>query len=42
MTIEKIKLGRANRMIRIGFGYHMYIPFIRIDLWSVGYRLILI
>ena len=42
MTIEKIKLGRANRMIRIGFGYHMYVPFIRIDLWSVGYRLILI
>lgn len=42
MTIEKIKLERANRMIRIGFGYHAYIPFIRIDLWWVGYRLVLI
>jgi hypothetical protein len=29
-------------MIRIGFGYYAYIPFIRIDLWWVGYRLVLI
>jgi len=42
MTIEKIKLDKANRMIRIGFGYYMYIPFFRIDLWKVGYRIVLI
>jgi hypothetical protein len=42
MTIEKIKLERANRMIRIGFGYHMYVPFIRIDLWYFGFRIVLI
>ena len=42
MTIEKIKLEKANRMLRIGFGYNMYVPFFRIDLWYVGYRLIFI
>lgn len=42
MTIQKIKLERANRMIRIGFGYYMYIPFFRIDLWYYGFRITLI
>ena len=39
MKIEKIKLSRANRMIRIGVGYYMYIPFLRIDLWYFGIRI---
>ena len=42
MTIEKIKLEKANRMFRVGFGYYMYIPFFRIDLWYVGYRITII
>tara|TARA_B100000780_G_scaffold275673_1_gene242756 strand:- start:752 stop:997 length:246 start_codon:yes stop_codon:yes gene_type:complete len=39
MFVEKIKLERANRMIRIGFGLYMYIPFFRIDLWYYGFRI---
>ena len=39
MILQKIKLERANRMIRIGFGYYMYMPFFRIDLWYYGFRI---
>ncbi len=39
MKIEKIKLGQANRMLRIGFGKHEGKWFIRIDLWFAGFRL---
>jgi len=37
--IQKIKLSTDNRMLRIGGGYHNGIPFFRIDLWWVGYRI---
>jgi hypothetical protein len=39
MKIEKIKLDKLNRMLRIGFGKHDGAWFIRIDLWFVGYRI---
>lgn len=39
MKKEKIKLGQANRMLRIGFGKHEGKWFIRIDLWFAGFRL---
>ena len=37
--IHKIKLNRWNRMFRFGFGFNQGRPFIRIDLWWVGYRI---
>ena len=39
MKIEKIKLDKNNRMLRIGFGKNKDRKFFRIDLWCVGYRL---
>jgi hypothetical protein len=39
MNITKITLDKNNRMIRIGFGKHDGIWFIRIDMWCVGIRL---
>ncbi len=37
--IEKIKLDKNNRMLRIGFGKHESEWFFRIDLWSIGIRI---
>lgn len=34
-----IKLNYLNRKIRFGFGFNNGNPFIRIDLWWVGYRI---
>jgi len=34
-----IKLDYFNRMIRFGFGFNNGNPFIRIDLWWVGFRI---
>ncbi len=39
MTIEKIPLNKENRMLRIGFGKHENVWFIRIDLWTKGFRI---
>ena len=39
MKIEKIKLDKNNRMLRIGFGKNKDRKFFRIDLWCIGYRL---
>tara|TARA_B100000497_G_C7295385_1_gene201737 strand:- start:27 stop:233 length:207 start_codon:yes stop_codon:yes gene_type:complete len=36
---HKIKLNYLNRKIRFGFGFNNGNPFIRIDLWWVGYRI---
>jgi hypothetical protein len=38
MRKEKIILDEDNRMLRFGFGKHKGIWFLRVDLWSVGYR----
>ena len=38
MKLTKIKLSHNNEMIRLGFGKHDGNWFIRIDLWTVGYR----
>lgn len=38
MNIDKIKLDKNNRMLRIGFGKHDGKFFFRIDLWYIGYR----
>lgn len=38
MKIEKIKLNKDNRMLRIGFGKNKGLWFFRVDLWFVGYR----
>jgi len=34
-----IKLNYLNRKIRFGFGFNNGNPFIRIDLWWVGFRI---
>lgn len=34
-----IKLDYLNRKIRFGFGFHQGNPFIRIDLWWIGFRI---
>ena len=39
MKIEKIKLDKNNRMFRVGFGKNAGKKFVRIDLWSIGFRL---
>jgi len=39
MKIDKIKLDKNNRMLRIGFGKHEGKYFFRIDLWRIGYRI---
>lgn len=39
MKIEKIKLDKNNRMLRIGFGKHDGKFFFRIDLWIKGFRI---
>jgi|TARA_B100000768_G_C11246731_1_gene362092 hypothetical protein len=36
---HKIKLNYLNRKIRFGFGFNNGNPFIRIDLWWVGFRI---
>jgi len=37
--IDKIKLDKNNRMLRIGFGKHDGNWFFRIDIWIVGFRI---
>lgn len=37
--INKIKLDKNNRMLRIGFGKNKGNWFGRIDLWFVGFRI---
>lgn len=39
MKIEKIPLDKDNRMLRIGFGKNAGRWFLRLDLWTAGYRL---
>ena len=39
MKLDKIKLDKNNRMLRIGFGKHEGKWFFRIDLWFIGLRL---
>jgi len=39
MVIEKIRLDKDNRMLRIGFGKNGGSPFFRIDLWFLGIRI---
>jgi len=36
---HRIKLNYLYRKIRFGFGFNNGNPFIRIDLWWVGYRI---
>jgi hypothetical protein len=36
--ITKIELDKDNRMLRIGFGKNEGKWFIRVDLWTHGYR----
>jgi hypothetical protein len=36
---HRIKLNYLNRKIRFGFGFNNGNPFIRIDLWWVGFRI---
>lgn len=36
--MTKIPLDKGNRMLRIGFGQHDHVWFIRVDLWWAGYR----
>jgi len=36
---DKLILIKTNRSVRIGFGRHEGIWYVRIDLWFVGYRL---
>lgn len=35
----KIPMDSQNRMIRLGAGLHEGSPFIRLDLWWVGFRI---
>lgn len=36
----KIDLTEGNEMLRTSwFGRHDYVPYVRIDLWRVGYRI---
>lgn len=37
--ISKITLLKGSRMIRFGFGQNEGRWFVRIDLWSIGFRL---
>ncbi len=39
MKMTKINLSKENRMIRFGFGLYEGQWFIRIDLWSMGFRI---
>jgi hypothetical protein len=39
MTITRLPLDSANRMIRVGFGLNDGRWFARVDLWWVGFRL---
>jgi hypothetical protein len=39
LKITEIPLDEANRMLRIGFGKNKGKRFIRVDLWTKGYRL---
>lgn len=39
MTITRISLDPANRMLRIGLGRHEGHWFARVDLWWAGWRL---
>lgn len=39
MKIDKIQIEDGVRMIRFGFGTHHGSWFIRVDLWSIAYRL---
>ena len=39
MELEIITLQPHNRMLRLGFGKHKHLWFIRIDLWFKGIRL---
>ena len=39
MTFSKIPMDAKNRMIRFGLGLHNGVPFIRLDLWWVGFRI---
>lgn len=39
MNLTKLELDKNNRMLRFGFGYHKGDFFIRVDLWTVAYRI---
>lgn len=39
LTITKIIMIQNNRTLRVGVGKHTGRWYLRIDLWSVGYRL---
>jgi hypothetical protein len=39
LTITTITLPANNKMLRVGVGTHWGKWFLRIDLWTVGYRL---
>lgn len=39
MKISTVEMGKGNRMIRFGFGQHMGLWFVRLDLWWYGVRL---
>lgn len=38
-NLTKIKLGKGERMLRVGFGEFRENYFFRIDLWNKGYRI---
>lgn len=40
MTVTKLKLDKANRMLRLGFGLHESTWFARADLWYIGIRVV--
>lgn len=42
MTFDKFELDEDNRMLRAGFGKYQGIWFIRVDLWFVGLRVVLL
>lgn len=39
MTLTRINLDKANRMLRVGFGKNEGNWFARVDLWYVGFRI---
>lgn len=39
MKFDAIVMTPGDRMIRLGFGQHKGIWFIRLDLWCIGFRL---
>lgn len=40
LKFTKIDLKEGNEMVRTSwFGRHDYVPYVRIDLWKVGYRI---